>query len=184
MEWQTSLFYIIPTIFMLLLIFPIVFQLRFTVLPLENNCVVALYFFKIKLFYFVVSFHGTMVRIENDKKLKYKEIEFSRAQFDTMQHFLSKVSKKIKLKEMEIMYNVGTGDAFSSAMLCGELNQILIQSFLWIRKIKPTTTIKLFDNVSYNRRVCVFVLNNKISFTPLDILSTFVYAFVTRTQKI
>ena len=153
-------------------------------MPLENCFVVALYLFGVKLFYYEISFHGTKLRIENEKRLKYKEIEFSGAEFDTMQHFLKKVSKKIKIKEVEVMYNVGAGDAFSSAVLCGDINQVLIQAFLYLKKTKPTARVVLFDNVSYNRQVCVFVINSKISFSLLDILSTFVYAFVTRTQNI
>lgn len=183
MEWQTSLFYMIPTLFILLLVFPIVFDLRVTTLPFQNNLVVALFFFRIKLFYTEISVHGKRLRMANDKKIVYKEIEFDKVEFDTMQHFVKKVSNKIKIKSVDVIYNIGVGDAFESAMICGGINQLFLQTFLFVKRIKPTATLTLHDNVSYNGDACVFVLNGKLSFSLLDILTTFLYAFVTRKRN-
>lgn len=183
MEWQNSLLYIVPALFMLFLIFPLVFNLRVTMQPFQNIVIFSLCFFKRKLFYSEISISGKKIRIANDKKVIYKEIEFDKAKFDTMQHFVKKVSKKIKIKSIDVLYNVGVGDAFQSAMLCGELNQLCMQSFVYLKHRNPTASLSLSGNVSYNDYVFVLVANNKFSFSTLDILSTFVYAFVTRKRN-
>ena len=52
MEWQNSLLYIVPALFMLILIFPLVFNLRVTMQPFQNIVIFALFFFKIKFLFF------------------------------------------------------------------------------------------------------------------------------------
>ena len=172
-----------PALFIFFLIFPLVFNLRVTIQPFQNVVVIAVLFFKIKLFYSEISISGKKIRIANDKKVVYKEIEFDKAEFDTMQHFIKKISNKVKIKSIDVLYNVGVGDAFQSAMLCGELNQLCLQSFVYLKHRKPTASLSLNGNVSYNDYVFVLVANNKFSFSILDLLSTFVYAFVTRKRN-
>ena len=166
---------IIPTAIILLLVLPIVIEGRVSFNPLYNRGVVALYIFKIRLFYFFFSFHGNAVKIENEKTLKMMQIDFSGESLKVIKDLTKELQQKIKLKSVYVLYNVGLGNAFETAMICGALNQIFMQTFVQIKNKKPTATLVLFDNVVYNKTEFELASRAKISISFWDLIYSFVY---------
>lgn len=183
MDWKISLYYIIPAVFILILVFPVFAEIRVSYNPIFNRGVIALFVLKKKMFYFIFSFHGKYIELENETETKRQELEFSSPQFAVMEEFGKQMKDKIRLKKFYVFYNIGTGDAFSSAMLCGLLNQILSQLFLFIKSHKPTASMCVYDTVSYNKQMCEIagVVQATVSF--FDIVYSYIYSVIITKRK-
>ncbi len=183
METTISLYFLIPAAVFLLLVFPVVVELRVAINPLTNLGVVALFVFGVKVFYYVVSFHGTYILLENESETKKQQLEFSSKQFVFMEEFVRQMKDKIKLKNLFVYYNIGTGDAFSSAITCGFLNLILTQIFLVIKSQKPTASLCIYDTVSYNKKEFTISARGKVSISFFDVAYSFLNSLIITHKK-
>lgn len=183
MDWQVSLWFLIPAVFILLLVFPIFVEVRVSFNPLLNRGVIALFVFRFKIFHFIFSFHGKFIELENEKTSKMQELQFESQQFEFIQQFMKQIKDKTRLKKLYVFYNIGTGDAFSSAMVCGIINQILTQIFLILKNKKPTASLCVFDTVSYNKEVCEVVARSAISISFFDVAYSFIISVILTKNK-
>ncbi len=177
------LFYLIPTVLILLLVFPIFAEVRVSFNPLFNRGVVALFVFRFKVMYYIFSFHGKYIELQNEKETKRQELEFSSQQFVLVEEFVKQVKQKTRLKKMYVFYNIGTGDAFSSAILCGYINTILTQFFLVLKSKRPTTSFCVYDTVSYNKTQCEVAGRVGASISFFDVAYSFLIAVILTRRK-
>lgn len=179
------LLYLIPFVFVVVLIFPIILEIRVSYNPIFNRGVVSLYFFKINFTYFFVSVCNGGLMIENEKTKKKIDIKFSDQKFEVVEELWRQMIDKVKLKKLLMFYSIGFGNAFDNAMLCGAINQIIIQIFLFVKSKKPTANLGLFDNVSYNTSTFEIAVRAQISLTFCDLVYSFLLAFIKRkTHKV
>jgi len=183
MNWQTSLYFLIPAILILLLVFPVFAEGRISFNPLYNRGVLVLFVFKIKVLCYIFSFHGTNIELENEKETKKVALEFSSPQFAWLEEFGKQIKDKIRLKKIFIFYNIGTGDAFSSAMVCGILNQILLQLFLFIKSHKPTASLCVYDTVSFNQVASEVAGKMSVSISFFDVVYSFIISLILSKRK-
>lgn len=182
MDYRYAFYYLIPAVFILLIVFPILIEIRFSYNPLFNRGVVALFIFKKKIFYFLFSFHGTYIELQNEKETKTQELQFESEKFEVMEEFGMQVAKKLKLKKFYIFYNIGVGDAFCGAMLCGFINQIFSYLFLFLKSKKPTASFCVYDTVSYNKEVFELAGVTQISISLFDIAYSYLYSVIITTD--
>lgn len=178
------LYYIIPAVFILVLVLPVCAELRFSFNPLFNKGVVALLIFKKQVFYYIFSFHGTFIELQNENETKMQKLEFESEQFALMEEFSRQIKDKIRLKKFYVFYNIGTGDAMSSALLCGFLNVVLTQVFLFLKSKKPTASFCVYDTTSYNLQTfeVASVISASISF--FDVVYSWLYSvIITKRRK-
>lgn len=173
-----SLLYLIPAVIILILIVPIFVELRFSYNPLYNRGVVALFLFKIKIFYFVLSFHEGYLQLENENQTKAQKLEFESQQFAVMEEFGRQIKDKVRLKKMYVFYNIGLGDAFLSALVCGVINLALTQTFLVLKNQKPTASFCVFDTVSYNKKTCEIAFRTSLSISFFDVAYSYIYSVI------
>lgn len=178
MNWQTSLYYIIPAIFILLLIFPVFAEIRVSYNPLFNRGVIALFIFKKKIFYYIVSFHGKYIKLQNETENKIQELEFNSPQFAVMEEFGKQLKDKIRLKKCYVFYNIGTGDAYTSALVCGLINQGITQFFLYLKSRKPTASLCVYDTVSYNKTTCEMAVTVCASVSFFEVVYSYIYSVI------
>ena len=133
MAWQNSLYYLIPVVLILLLIFPIFVEVRASYNPIFNRGVVALFVFKKKVFYYIFSIKGRYIELQNEDETKWQKLEFSSQKFAVVEKFMQEIKEKIKLKKLYVFYNIGVGDAFLNALVCGYVNEAIRQFFLRIK---------------------------------------------------
>ncbi len=178
MTWQNSLFYLIPAFFILLVAFPIFFEVRLAYNPMFNRGVVALFVFKKKVLYYIFSFHGGYIELQNEKETKTQKLQFQSEQFAVMEEFGRQIKDKIKLKKFYVFYNIGVGDAFLSALVCGLINQILTYSFLFLKSKKPTASFCVYDTASYNKEMFEAVAVVQVSISFFDVVYSFIYSVI------
>lgn len=178
MDWKNSLYFLIPTVIILLLIFPIFIEVRISYNPMFNRGVVALFIFKKKVIYYIFSFHGNYIELQNEKETKTQKLQFQSEQFEVMEEFGKQIKDKIKLKKLYVFYNIGVGDAFASAMFCGLVNQIFSFFFLYLKSKKPTASFCVYDTVSYNKEVFEVAVVGQISISLFDVAYSFLYSVI------
>ena len=183
MNWQISLWYIIPAVFILLLIFPVHIEARVSYNPLFNRGVVALFVFRKKLIYYVISFQKGGIELQNEGETKLQKLEFSSPQFAVMEEFGRQLKDKVRVKKCNVFYHIGTGDAFSSALLCGILNQIFLQIFLQIKNKKPTASLCVYDTVSYNKEFFELALVFAASVSLFDVVYSYLYSVIISNKR-
>ncbi len=178
MDWQISLYYIIPAVFIILLVFPVFFEVRISFNPMYNRGVIAIFVFKINILYFIVSFHGKYIELQNKKETKRQALEFSSPQFALIEEFGRQIKDKIRLKKCLVFYNIGTGDAFQSAMICGLLNQIFTYICLFVKSKKPTASFCIYDTVSYNKPQSEIAGRVALSISFFDVVYSFILSLI------
>jgi len=183
MDLKFSLFYIIPMLFILLIAFPIFVELRASFNPLYNRGVIALFIFKKQIFYFQFSLNGKYITIQNQNGNETKKLEFSSPEVAVVEEFLNQLKDKIRLKRCFIFYNIGLGDAFNSAMVCGLLNQVLLQMFLVLKSHKPTASLCVYDTVSYNKVEFELAGDILISVSFFEIAYSYLYSVILTKKK-
>ena len=177
------LYYLIPAVVIVLLVFPIFVEVRISFNPLFNRGVVALFLFRFKVMYFIFSFHGKYIELENEKETKRQELEFSSQQFALMEEFVRQIKDKVRLKKMYVFYNIGTGDAFGSALVCGVLNFALTQAFLVLKSHKPTASFCVYDTVSYNKTQFEVAGRVAASISFFDVAYSFILSVILTRRK-
>ena len=183
MDWKISLYYIIPALFLLLLIFPIFVEFRVSYNPIYNRGVIALFVFRKRIFYYIVSLHKNGIMLQNENETKFQKLEFESQEFVVMEEFSRQLKDKIKLKKCNVFYNIGTGDAFSSALVCGFLNEFLLQVFLIVKSQKPTASLCVYDTVSYNKQMCELAVVAQISVSFFDVVYSYLYSVIISKRK-
>ncbi len=171
------------TFAVLVVVLPILMEAKISVNPMLNIAVVAIYIFKIKVFCKIAKFEKGCIKLSNEKGTKVKELKLKGGEIDFLKKFGQSTIDKMKLKKVYVIYNVGLGDAFSTAMLCGHLNLFLDLFFVYLKNKKPTATLEIFDNVSYNNNVGEIALKCSFSICLLDLFGALVYALSTKIAQ-
>ena len=177
--WQ-----ILVAVIVFVLAFPIFLEVRLSFNPIQNRGVVALFVFRLKIFYVIYSFHGKEIEIKNEKETKIKKIDFGSEKFAFVEEFGKQIKEKVKLKKVYVFYNLGVGDAMQTALLCGVVNQILIQLFLRIKSKKPTASLFIFDNPSFNNTQAEFVCRGQVSICLFDVVYSFVNSVILTRKSV
>ena len=178
MVWQLWVTCFVLFLAICLFLLPFVFEVRLSFNPVYNRGVISLQVFNINVGYKILSFEPKGVIIQDDKDQKQKMLNFSDQNFEVTKTFLIQIIDKMKLKKLLVFYNIGIGDAFSTAMMCGVVNQIFLQSFIFLKSKKPTASFGLFDTISYNRNIGEVAFRVQISITIFDMIYSFVFAFI------
>lgn len=184
MELTKSLYFLIPTFFIILICFPIFFEVRCGYNPLKNKGIIAIYILKIKILYYFYHIYGKYLVIENEKETKKFELEFSNPSFIIIEEFIKQVVKKIKVKVLYVYYNIGLNDAFYSALFCGLLNTILTIFFTFLKNRKPTASMCIYDTVSYNKLLTEIVFRGQISISLFDVAYSYLMSVIIIKRKV
>lgn len=166
-----------------ILIFPIVVELRLSYNPIFNKGVVSLFVLKKRIFYFLFSFHGNYIELENEEETKRQKIEFESEKFAVMEEFGRQMKDKIRLKKGYVYYNIGTGDAFQTAMVCGLFNFVITQFFVYLKSKKPTASLCVYDTASYNCQQCEVAVLVQISLSFFDAVYSYIYSVIISKKK-
>ena len=182
---SVCLWCLIPFVIILLLMLPIVLEVRLSYNPLYNKGVMSFYLFGFCVFYTIISIKGNSLSLDNEKKHKQITLKLSGKKFEIVKQFFKLTIDKIKLKKLIVFYNVGVGDAYQNAMVCGSINQIIFQFFAFVKNEKPTASVQLFDNVAYNTESFELALRSQISLTIFDLIYSLAYATIkVNTHKV
>lgn len=183
MNWLNSFYYIIPAVFIILIVFPFYVEVRVSYNPIFNRGVIAMFLFKKKIFYYLISIKRAGIELRNESETKLKKLEFSSPEFVFVEEFGNQLKDKVRLKKLNVFYHIGTGDAFSSSVLCGVINQIFLQFFLYLKSKKPTASLCVYDTVAYNKEVFEMVAVASVSVSLFDVAYSYLYSVIISNNR-
>jgi len=175
---MNSLYYLIPVFFIILFLLPIFVKVKATYNLIDNVGGAGFFIFGLKIVSLKFSLNAFGIKIYKDDEIKKEKFDFESEEAVFMGNFLKQIKQKIHLKLLQIYYNIGLNDAFQTAMVCGYINLVIMIFFTRIKSIKPTASLFLGDNPSFNQSVFQFVFSLKISISLVDIVYSFLNSVI------
>ena len=174
---------IIPAVIIFILFLPVILELRVTFNPITNTGVISFYLYKFNVLHYIFEFKGETLSLKNNEEEIEKKIEFNSLEFEFYKSLVIEIKDKLRLRFLEFFYNVGLGDAFYTSMLCGYINIIVLIIFSYIKNIKPTARLGLYDTVSYNEFQLVGVGNVNLSISLFDFVYSLLLSVILTMKK-
>lgn len=164
-----ELYLIIPAVVILLFFLPVIIELRITYNILSNTGVISVYLYKKLLIYYIYEIKGNEISLKSEEEAEETTLEFSGPEIVFFSSLVKEVLDKLRLRFLDLYYNIGANDSFLTSMICGYINTIVFMIYSQIKNQKPTASLGLYDTASYNQEEAVVVLNTNVSVSFFDL---------------
>ena len=169
---------LIPFFIILLFFLPVKLEGKVSFNVLEKTGAFGIFIFNIKVDYQQFWIEDKKIISKKEDSLESHELNMQSKEFLFMKMFLAEIKDKTRLKEISIFYNLGTGDAFQSAMLAGYLNTSLLMFLTYVKNAKPTASLGIYDTISYNRKICQFAVKAVMSISLFDVVYSLIHSVI------
>ena len=173
-----SLYFLIPTVIIILLLLPIFLEVRVSYNALENSGVFCAYLFKIKLQYFMFEISGKEIKLKNDGETENMALDLNSPEVAFIKEFTGQIKDKTRLRFLELYYNIGLDDAFLTSMVCGFIDVAALIFFTSLKNKKPTASLAIYDTVSYNKKVAEVAIDMNLTLSLFDLVYSFVNSLI------
>lgn len=180
---MNSLYFLIPTFFIILLVLPIFLEVRLSFNVLDKSGVFCVYLFKKKLQYFIFEIDGKEIRLKDEKQTQQKQIDFDSPELALYEEFAAQIKDKTRLRYLDVFYNIGIGDAYLTSMICGALNVAILIFFTSLKNSKPTASLALYNTSSFNRTVAELAGVINLSISLFDVVYSFIISVILSRKK-
>ena len=172
-------YYLLIPFFLILIFFlPVKLEGRVSFNVLEKTGAFGIFVFKFKVDYQQFWIENKKIISKKEDEIESHELNMQSREVLFMKMLINEIKDKTRLKEISIYYNLGTGDAFGSAMLGGVINTSLISFLSSIKNAKPTASLGVYDTISYNRKVCQFAVKAVMSISLFDVVYSLLHSVI------
>ena len=177
-----NLYLLIPLGVIFLLFCPIHLEGRGSFNALKLSGAIGVFVFNIKLEHqqFRIEKRKIVGVGENDQEDTF---DFDQKDLIFTKMLIGELQDKTRPKELFVVYNLGLGDAFATAMVAGVINSILTIIMVSIKNYKPTASLGICDTISYNRQVAQFAVTLKIAISLFDVVYSFLRSVILTKKK-
>ena len=175
---MTALWLLIPAGIILILFLPVIFELKLTYNVLNNTGVISVYLYKKNLIHYIFEFDGKHISIKDKEESEEKKLDFNDPEFIFYKNLVNEVSDKLRVRYVDIYYNIGLSDAFLTSLICGYINTFCLMLFSYIKNQKPTASLGLFDTASYNKSEAVVALDGNVSISLFDLVYSLILSVI------
>lgn len=169
---------LIPFFIILILFIPIKLEGRVSYNVLEKTGAFGIFVFKLKIDYQQFWIEHKKIITKKENEVEKHELNMQSKEMLFLKMFMAEIKDKTRLKEISVFYNLGTSDAFQSAMLGGLINTTLICVMGSIKNAKPTASLGVYDTISYNRKICQFAVKAVMSISLFDIVYSLIHSVI------
>lgn len=180
---MSSLYFLIPTVIIILLVMPIFLEVRLSFNLLDKSGVFCIYLFRKKLQYFKFEIEGREIKLKDEEETKEKQIDFDSPEIALYEEFSTQIKDKTRLRFIEVFYNVGLNDAFLTSMVCGVINIAVLIFFTSLKNKKPTASLQLYNTSSFNKRVANLATVINLSISLFDVVYSFIISVILSKKK-
>ncbi len=173
---------ILMLLFLFVIAFPFLFEIRFFVNALENFGMIALKFCGIRIYFAKLKIRGRSIVIKTKRKRSYKEIELSSEKIDFAQNFFQELTEVLALRKLCLYSNIGVGNPFYTALLGGVLENVSSIIAIKLKSKKPHADIVVLNNSNFDKTSVVLSVRVRFFITLLDAGLSFLRA-VKKTRK-
>lgn len=179
----SSLYFLIPTVIIILLVMPIFLEVRLSFNLLDKSGVFCIYLFRKKLQYFKFEIEGREIKLKDEEETKEKQIDFDSPEIALYEEFSTQIKDKTRLRFIEVFYNVGLNDAFLTSMVCGVINIAVLIFFTSLKNKKPTASLQLYNTSSFNKKVANLATVINLSISLFDVVYSFIISVILSKKK-
>lgn len=180
---MSSLYFLIPTVIIILLVMPIFLEVRLSFNLLNKSGVFCIYLFRKKLQYFKFEIEGREIKLKDEEETKEKQIDFDSPEIALYEEFSTQIKDKTRLRFIEVFYNVGLNDAFLTSMICGVINIAVLIFFTSLKNKKPTASLQLYNTSSFNKKVANLATVINLSISLFDVVYSFIISVILSKKK-
>ncbi len=180
---MSSLYFLIPTVIIILLVMPIFLEVRLSFNLLDKSGVFCIYLFRKKLQYFKFEIEGREIKLKDEEETKEKQIDFDSPEIALYEEFSTQIKDKTRLRFIEVFYNVGLNDAFLTSMVCGVINIAVLIFFTSLKNKKPTASLQLYNTSSFNKKVANLATVINLSISLFDVVYSFIISVILSKKK-
>lgn len=180
---MSSLYFLIPTVIIILLVMPIFLEVRLSFNLLNKSGVFCIYLFRKKLQYFKFEIEGREIKLKDEEETKEKQIDFDSPEIALYEEFSTQIKDKTRLRFIEVFYNVGLNDAFLTSMVCGVINIAVLIFFTSLKNKKPTASLQLYNTSSFNKKVANLATVINLSISLFDVVYSFIISVILSKKK-
>ncbi len=180
---MSSLYFLIPTVIIILLVMPIFLEVRLSFNLLDKSGVFCIYLFRKKLQYFKFEIEGREIKLKDEEETKEKQIDFDSPEIALYEEFSTQIKDKTRLRFIEVFYNVGLNDAFLTSMVCGIINIAVLIFFTSLKNKKPTASLQLYNTSSFNKKVANLATVINLSISLFDVVYSFIISVILSKKK-
>lgn len=180
---MSSLYFLIPTVIIILLVMPIFLEVRLSFNLLDKSGVFCIYLFRKKLQYFKFEIEGREIKLKDEEETKEKQIDFDSPELALYEEFSTQIKDKTRLRFIEVFYNIGLNDAFLTSMVCGVINIAVLIFFTSLKNKKPTASLALYNTSSFNKRVANLATVINLSISLFDVVYSFIISVILSKKK-
>lgn len=180
---MSSLYFLIPTVIIILLVMPIFLEVRLSFNLLDKSGVFCIYLFRKKLQYFKFEIDGREIKLKDEEETKEKQIDFDSPELALYEEFSTQIKDKTRLRFIEVFYNIGLNDAFLTSMVCGVINIAVLIFFTSLKNKKPTASLQLYNTSSFNKKVANLATVINLSISLFDVVYSFIISVILSKKK-
>lgn len=180
---MSSLYFLIPTVIIILLVMPIFLEVRLSFNLLDKSGVFCIYLFRKKLQYFKFEIEGREIKLKDEEETKEKQIDFDSPEIALYEEFSTQIKDKTRLRFIEVFYNIGLNDAFLTSMVCGVINIAVLIFFTSLKNKKPTASLQLYNTSSFNKKVANLATVINLSISLFDVVYSFIISVILSKKK-
>jgi len=168
---------LIVLFFLIILVFPMFFKLYFSYSPLKNSGLIVIRLWVFNISYFSFQLKANSIILRSKKERKQIEYKFDDPLLKFYDYFYAQIKQKIKIKYLDIYSEIGTGDAYSSAILSSAMSIFYKIFCSYIKNVKYSTNIITNTKTTFNEKVLLFSIYGNFSISFFDIVFGMFIAF-------
>ncbi len=177
-----EIFLILVLLFLFIIAFPFLFEVRFYVNVLENFGMLTLKFCGIRVYFAKLKMRGKSILISTKRKRSDKEIEISTEKINFAKNFFEELVDVLSLRKLCVYLNVGVQNPFITAMIGGAMSSITNIVALKLKMKKPHSDIVLLNHSNFEKTCVVFSTRIRFFITLSDVGLSFLRA-AKKTKK-
>lgn len=177
-----EIFLILVLLFLFIIAFPFLFEVRFYVNVLENFGMLTLKFCGIRVYFAKLKMRGKSILISTKRKRSDKEIEISTEKINFAKNFFDELVDVLSLRKLCVYLNVGVQNPFITAMIGGAMSSITNIVALKLKMKKPHSDIVLLNHSNFEKTCVVFSTRIRFFITLSDVGLSFLRA-AKKTKK-
>jgi hypothetical protein len=181
-----TLWWLIFVGFVLVIIVPIKMHIRLSYNLHSNRGILGfkVLFFKKRISTFKFKNMTLQIKNRNAKKKKEVEVKIEKEELLYTKRLVAQFRDKLKIKNLNFIASVGTGDAFESAMLSGLINILVTNVFIFIKNFKQTVGVEVKTKPYFNKEMFKFKTDMIISISLFDLVFCFLFALINTKRSI
>lgn len=179
-----SLYLTIPLFFILLIITYFQIKISAKIDVLEGYILLTLSLFRIKILKIKLEYKSNKIYLFVNKKEKEINIKLSFKEVYFVNQFMSNLKNKIMIKNLDIQCQIGTLDAYTTAMQSATILAISKTMFAYLKTKRYTTSFSSFVKPYFNQNIFLIKIDLCVKITLYDLLYSLIVSLVSIKRRI